>query len=256
MIPVIVLCGGLGKRLRSVVSDRPKVMAPVKGKPYLYYLLKSLQQQRVRTVYLSTGYRAGQIESYINKTEWDLSIQSIREEKPLGTGGAILYVLQQTGIEGTFIAMNGDSFVSASIAELLHFHHRHQANASLALVQVGNPARYGSVRLADSEISAFEEKREDLKGPAWINAGIYALEAKRFDGLPVNQPLSIERDIFPQWIGKGLYGCRFANAQFLDIGTPEDLNKAESILHELQGNELTTDRKNGEYLSGNQEEEK
>ncbi|MBD3385495.1 NTP transferase domain-containing protein, partial [candidate division KSB1 bacterium] len=235
MIPVIVLCGGLGKRLRSVVSDRPKVMARIGGKPYLHYLLNSLQRQGFRKIYLSTGYRAGQIESYIDKTEWPFSIQSIREETPLGTGGAILHVLRQAGIEGTFIAMNGDSFVSASIAELLQFHQQHQANASLALVQVGNPARYGSVRLEDSEISAFEEKREDLKGPAWINAGIYSLEAKLFDRLPANQPLSIERDIFPQWVGKGLYGCRFADAQFLDIGTPEDLNKAESILHKVQG---------------------
>ncbi len=234
MKPVIVLCGGLGKRLRSVISDRPKVLAPIKGKPFLYHLLTFLHQQGVGEVFLSTGYLAEQVDAYINDREWPLSVRTIREEQPLGTGGAILHVLHTTAIDDTFIAMNGDTFFSGALQELLAFHHLHQANASLALAQADNPARFGRVNLKDSRIQAFEEKRADLKGPAWINAGVYALEPIVFAAYSFEHPLSIERDIFPQWVGRGLYGCRFAEARFLDIGTPEDLKRAESVFENRQ----------------------
>ncbi len=230
--PGVILCGGFGTRLRSVVGDRPKVLAPVGGKPFLGHLLSYLSRQGLTDVVLSTGYMGEMIEAFAgNGEQWKLNLTYIREPEPLGTGGALRFVQAEMGWNRPFLAMNGDTFFSGSINRLTAFHRASGASSSLALVRVPDARRFGTVIAAeDGRIESFREKRPDAEGGAWINAGVYVLEPRLLATLPPGEPASLERDIFPQWISKGLSGCRFPDAVFLDIGTPEDYARAPGIL--------------------------
>lgn len=234
MLPVVILCGGLGTRLRPVVEDRPKAMVPVDGTPFLAYLLEQLEEAGVTDVILSTGHLGEQIETFVDRTTWDSSIECIQEEEPLGTGGALRYVAEEADLD-SFVAMNGDTLFSGSVARLVRFHNQQDgAAASIALVQTDQPDRYGRVRFDDTSgaITGFDEKQSGIEGTVWINAGAYVLTPDVWTSIPAGEPVSLEREVFPDWVGEGLYGCRFPDADFLDIGTPEDYRKAEAWLNQ------------------------
>ncbi len=230
-LPAIILCGGLGTRLRPVVNDRPKALAEVNGRPFLDHLLDHLERQGVRDVYLSTGHLGEHLEEFVARSSRDrMTVRCVREPDPLGTGGAVRFVRESAYVEPPFLVLNGDTFFSGDLSRLARLHADSKAAATLAAVRVEEPERYGTVRLApDHAVVSFEEKGS-ASGSQWINAGVYLVEADLVQSIPAGRPVSIEREVFPEWVGRGLFGCPYPDAEFLDIGTPEDYHRAELLL--------------------------
>ncbi|WP_456425848.1 sugar phosphate nucleotidyltransferase [Rhodocaloribacter sp.] len=233
--PVVIVCGGFGTRLQGMVGDRPKVLAPVAGEPFLGHLLRHLRREGFTDVILSTGYLGERVEAFAGDgAAWGVRVRCVREPEPLGTGGALRFAAGHAEIEGTFLAMNGDTFFSGALEWLVACHHLRKARATLALVETPEAGRYGVARTGEKgAVTAFVETPEGA-GAAWINAGVYVLEANFVAGIPAGRKVSLERDVFPAWIGKGLYGCRFPDAVFLDPGTPEDDARAEDVLRAFE----------------------
>lgn len=233
-MPVVVLCGGLGTRLRPVVAEVPKVLAPVAERPFLGYLLDHLRGQGVREVVLSTGYRGDLVRAYAGDgARWGVQVRYAEEPEPLGTGGALRFTAEAVGLHTSFFVMNGDTFFSGSLGRLARFHReRSEAIASMALVRVERPDRYGTVALEPERgrVVGFAEKQLGHEGGGWINAGVYVLEPELIADIPAGRKSSLEGNVFPRWIDQGLYGCPFEGAVFLDIGTPEDYARAPAVL--------------------------
>ncbi len=215
-----ILSGGLGIRLRSVVGDGPKVMGGIAGKPFLEYVILQLKRYGVRRIVLCVGYQAETIQEYFGRGE-RLGVQlgySV-ESEPLGTAGALK--LAAPLIESTeVLVLNGDSFFDLNLERLLEYHHRRKARATIALAEVENAHRYGSVEInTHGEIVCFLEKAQE--GPGRINGGIYVLGSEILAVIPEGRAVSLEREIFPKLIGHGFFGFS-SDAYFVDIGVPED----------------------------------
>ena len=234
MPPAIVLAGGLGTRLRSVVADRPKVLAPVAGEPFLAHLLRQLERSGVREVVLATGHGGDQVEAFLASSPWSGGeVRCVREEEPLGTGGALAFAMREAGITSPFLALNGDTFFGGDLRQLA----ASMAVVTLALAQVPDARRFGRVALAEgddpAQILRFEEKGA-ATGPAWINAGVYRITPDALVGIEPNTFLSFEQDVMPALVARGeVAGVRFPEAPFLDIGTPEDYDRAADALATL-----------------------
>lgn len=229
--PAVVLCGGLGTRLRPVVADRPKVLAEVAGRPFLGWLLDHLCAQGARAVVLAAGHLADQIEAFVAaNAPAGLDVRVVVEPQPLGTGGALRFAADAGRLAGPFLALNGDTFFSGALAQLAEARRQHDAPAALALVRVPDVARYGAVRFDEGTgaVAAFEEK--GAAGPGWINAGAYAVAPTALVGLAPGVKASFERDVLPALVGRGLVAVPFPDAAFLDIGTPEDYARAPWVL--------------------------
>lgn len=228
--PAVVLCGGLGTRLRAVVSDRPKALAEVNGQPFLAHLLKHLVTEGIREVLLSAGHLSEQIGAFVKEyAPQGLKVQIVVETEPLGTAGALRLAAEAAGLKGVFLAMNGDTFFTGSLQTLVEAHVRQDAQLTMALAKVSDIARYGAVSFDASSrcVTAFAEKGRS--GPGWINAGLYALSPDVLSSVPLGRPISLEREVLPSLIGNGLFAVPFENASFLDIGTPEDLARAPGL---------------------------
>jgi len=230
-LPVIILCGGLGTRLRSVVRDVPKVLAEINGRPFLAHVLERIRRQGFDHVYLSTGYLSRQIDDFVRQRPRDgLQIRCVLEDKPLGTAGALRYVWRAADLPAPLVVLNGDTFFSGDLSKIIDVHGTAQAAITLAAVQVPSADRYGIVRFeADTgEVNAFEEKGAG-SGPAWINAGAYVVEDEVLQLIPEGH-VSLEREILPAWVGRGLHVCPFPDSGFVDIGIPEDYTRAQHLL--------------------------
>ena len=228
----LVLCGGRGTRLQKVVSDRPKFLAPVAGRPYADHLLEFLAGY-VRDVVLCTGYLAEQIEEYCGDgSRWGLRIRYSRETEELGTAGAIRHALSPE-VTDPFWVLNGDSFVTAQLGEVSEFHARSGARAALVVVEVPDASRFGAVVLGrDGAVERFGEKA--VSGPGYINAGIYLLTAAVVEGVERGRAVSLERDVLPGLVGNGLYAWT-SPGPFIDIGTEESFQHAQQLLAEWPG---------------------
>lgn len=228
-----ILAGGLGTRLRSVVSDRPKVLAAVRGKPFLAYLLDQLGEAGIRRVVLLTGYKGEQIEETFGSHYGNIAIEYSAETEPLGTAGALRLALPKlfTGktTAGTVLMLNGDSFCAADLNGFRTFHEQHTSGASLVLTRVPDTSRFGKVETApDDRVERFVEKQA-AGGAGWINAGIYLIPQNLVEQIPAGRAVSIEREMFPAWSQSGnLRGYR-GQGEFLDIGTPESYRAAEEF---------------------------
>jgi histidinol-phosphate phosphatase family protein len=226
MISAVVLAGGLGTRLRTVVGDRPKVLAPVAGRRFLAYLLHQLADAGFEDVVLCTGYMGDQVREAFGKRFRKLNLLYSQEEQPLGTAGALRHALPLIPSEiETVAVLNGDSYCQADLAKFLSWHQAQRADASILLTEMPDTARFGAVE-ADSggRIHRFGEK--NTAGPGWINAGIYAISKRLLAGIPDGVAVSIERECFPRWIEDGLFGYR-GGGRFLDIGTPDSFAVAQ-----------------------------
>lgn len=225
---VLVLAGGLGSRLRPVVGGLPKVLAPVAGRPFLHYLLDYLRDQGACDILLSTGYGAEQVAaSCHDEASWDVRLRYSRETELLGTGGAIKHAEAAIGSD-PFLVTNGDSLVRADLSRLLAFHAARDARITIALVEVPDKDRFGAVRLAgDGAITAFDEK--GAGGLGLINAGIYVFDRAVLASIPTGRAVSVEREVFPRFVGAGLYGLTVPGP-FIDIGTPESYLTAPTIV--------------------------
>lgn len=224
---VIILAGGLGTRLRSVVADVPKCMAPVAGKPFLWYLLKYLTQYPVNRVILSVGYLRDVIFDWIdsNKNEFPFEFDYAIEEEPLGTGGGIKLALSKAQ-DPYVIILNGDTFFEVNLDALCQWHYNSKKNITLALKLMKNFNRYGTVSLDPiyGTIISFNEKQYCDEG--LINGGVYVINnnSSIFDGLP--DKFSFETAVLePQCATQNLQGV-VQDGYFIDIGIPEDYEKA------------------------------
>jgi NDP-sugar pyrophosphorylase family protein len=223
-IPVAILAGGLGTRLRPVIGERSKVVAEVNGRPFLAHLLDQLARFGFRDVVLCVGWQADAVEAALGTAHGPLRLRYSRESEPLGTGGALRLALPL--LEGpAAMVLNGDSYCDADLAAAWSEHRARRATATLVLVEMADTSRYGRVEVdAEGVIQRFTEKQESST-PGWINAGIYLLARSRIEAIPPGRVLSFERDVLPGWIGTGLRGyC--TSARFIDIGTPQSYSAA------------------------------
>ena len=221
----ILLCGGMGTRLRSVVSDRPKPMADICGKPFLQYLLEMLRDKGITEVIFALGYMGEMIEEYFQDgSAFGLKIAYSYEEEPLGTGGAIRNALPKI-LEEEVLVLNADTYFPMDYQGLLRFHQENDGDFSLATRGVPDISRYGAVRRdAAGRILAWNEKLEDGGQPlaGEINGGIYVMKKSLIAEIPEGKQ-SLEQDCVPKWLseGKRIFGLPF-DGYFMDIGIPKD----------------------------------
>jgi len=226
-VTAVILAGGLGTRLRSVVADRPKVLAEVRGRPFLAYLLDQLTAAGVSDVVVCTGYLGDQLEAAFHDSYRGTSLRYCREPLPLGTAGALRLALPMVQSDPVLV-MNGDSFCHADLNDLYRWHHARKARATLLVTEVSDTRRYGRVHVdAHQRVRRFEEKGE-MPGPGWINTGIYLLTQEVLRAIPTDAAVSLEREVLPAWIDRGLYAYP-GDGVFLDIGTPEAYARAEQF---------------------------
>lgn len=222
---VIILAGGLGTRLRSVVSEVPKCMAPVGGKPFLWYLLKYLSAYDVQKVILSVGYLKEVIYQWIeeNKDSFPFEFIFAIEDQPLGTGGGIKLALSKAKGDNVYV-LNGDTFFDVDLRELLTRHAQSISPITMALKPMCDFDRYGSVILNDNKIEQFKEKCFCKKG--LINGGVYLVRrnAQLFEGLP--QKFSFETAVLEAHCKKGKLQGVVQDGYFIDIGIPNDYQRA------------------------------
>lgn len=231
---IIILAGGLGTRLRSVVSEVPKCMASVAGKPFLWYLLKYLTRFNVSKVILSVGYLREVIYKWIDevKDEFPFAFEYAVEEVPLGTGGGIKLALSKATTNDV-VVLNGDTFFDVDLNELMKAHCLYLSAVTLALKPMNDFDRYGRVIIDNVDKRIIEFKEKEYCKAGLINGGVYVINRLEyiFEGLP--EKFSFETDVFePQCkLGK-LFGI-VQNGYFIDIGIPEDYNKADKEIHSL-----------------------
>lgn len=220
----IILAGGFGTRLQSVVNDVPKSMAEVAGKPFLEHLFNYASQQGFEHIILSLGYKAEIIIEWINTHQWPFQISYIIEDTPLGTGGAIKYALQKSLSNKVYI-LNGDTFFDVNTLELEVFHEQKQADISIALKSMTYFDRYGSVILDSlKRITSFNEKQYCEEG--LINGGIYLIQKDIFEKLNLPDKFSFEKNIMEAHVNSlKIYGFE-QDSYFIDIGIPSDFEKA------------------------------
>jgi len=231
-LKAILLVGGLGTRLRSVIPSSPKALASIGERPFLELLVRQLTAQGIRHLVLCTGYLAEQIEEVLGDgKEFGATIEYSKEDTPLGTGGALKLAQRFVQHGSEFLVLNGDSFLEADFEALLSFHKRQGGVATIAVVPVENAGRYGTVRFgADNRVQKFREKT-GLDDPGIINAGVYVLSSSVFDKIPAGS-VSLEQDVFPGLLEHGVYAFE-QRGIFIDIGTPDDYKKAKQMYDQL-----------------------
>jgi len=224
----VILAGGFGTRLAAVVSDVPKPMAPVAGRPFLERLLDRLAAQGIRRVVLAVGYRGGIIRSHFGAAYGSLALHYSEESEPLGTGGALRQAFDSQALDRA-LALNGDTWCDVDLAALAQRHERSGALVTITLVHQDDAARFGTVEVdARERVVGFREKRP---GAGLINAGVYAIERKAFDLAPQAARFSFESDVLQAHAAEGGFAAHVAaGATFIDIGVPEDYARAQALL--------------------------
>ena len=219
----IILAGGMGTRLQPVVADLPKCMAPVAGKPFLYYLLSTLETAGFKHVILSLGYKHEAVENWLSGYKTKLNITSIIEDIPLGTGGAVKLALSHATQDSVFV-FNGDSYLHLDYQALLKSHTEKKALATLALKQMFCFDRYGKVELNENfQIIHFGEKQYCEAG--FINGGVYVIDRNATEKFP--DKFSLEKDFFELQADAGKLAGFPTDGYFIDIGIPEDYLRAQ-----------------------------
>lgn len=222
----IILAGGLGTRLRSVVSEVPKPLAPVAGRPFLDWLLDDLHAHGLRRLILATGYGSDQIENRYRPGYRGMEVVISREGEPLGTGGAIKLACTQAN-QGPLLVLNGDTFAAWTAAPLLEAANATQAPITLGLKHMVAPDRYGTVALNGPRITAFHEKRPMPTGI--INAGVYLINPAIVPW-PTEARFSLERDVLEPVCASGSLAGAVLDGPFIDIGIPEAFREAQTAI--------------------------
>ncbi len=199
-VPALILAGGLGTRLEGVVTGLPKVLAPVRGRPFLGYLLHQLEAAGVRDVVLCTGYRAEQVRETFGTRYGELALRYSSEYQRLGTAGAIRQAIGLVEAE-RLLVLNGDSYIDNPLGEFHRWHVARESSfpGSLLLTWMDSPARFGTVELGPrAAIRSFREKQESSP-EGWINGGVYLLRRTLVESIPLNRAVSLENEMFPAW---------------------------------------------------------
>jgi len=222
----VILVGGLGTRLRDLISDRPKPMAPVNGKPFLEYQVEFLKNNDIKEIVFSTGYMGEKIEEHFGSGDkYGIQIRYVKEKDLLGTGGAIKNAINI--LEEQFFVLNGDSMFLVDLSSMVKFHNHHHADLTISLAKVKQKSRFGNVQVNDKfQIIEFAEK-ENITGDL-INGGIYYFEKNNFDWNTFPEKFSIEKEFFPQVVKKNNVCGFISDSYFIDIGTTEDYKRFEN----------------------------
>ena len=230
----IILAGGMGTRLKTIISDLPKPMAPIMNVPFLTYQLNYLKHFGIKKVIFSVGYLSEKIIAHYNQSFENISIEYSIEKNPLGTGGGIRMAMSNLN-EDLVLILNGDSFFDLNLEQFYNLHLEQKAEFSLALRYVNNSERYGNIEFNSShQITSFIEKNQ-LNQSGYINAGVYILSKKLY--LQNTKPdinFSIEKDFFEKQLNQLIIkGFEFKD-YFIDIGIPEDYLKAQDDFKEFK----------------------
>ena len=225
----IVLAGGFGTRLRQVVADVPKPMAPVAGRPFLEILLGSLAQKGFSRAVLSLGFMAEKMSGHFGSRFDGLDIAYIVEDTPLGTGGATRLAAEACTQDHVYI-FNGDTYLDLEVDRL---EQQWQAKRHPIVVgrQVPDTTRYGRLVVDGDRITSFAEK--GITGPGLINAGCYVLSRDALARFPLNQPFSIETEYLVPEVARVTIDVFVTKGMFIDIGMPEDYALAQTLLVDL-----------------------
>lgn len=233
---VLVLCGGLGTRLRTCVADRPKVLAEVAGRPFLFHLLDRLADQGFRNIVLCTGHMGEQVEAALSGGYRSLVIRCSREDRPLDTAGALAHAIDGT-CSADVLVLNGDSVCDVDLGEFWSWCQQNEARAALVAVEVEDVSAYGALELCGRQSVAGFREKSSQQGAGWINAGIYYFQREILERLP-KAPASLEREVLPSlcqaWPSQdathkdGLLAWQ-TEGRFIDIGTPASYAEAEQF---------------------------
>lgn len=222
----IILAGGLGTRLQGVIGAKPKCMAPIAGTPFLHYLLTYLELQQVKRVVLALGYLHQEVKQYLENNSYNLNFHFVIESKALGTGGAIVNALKHCTSPNVIIC-NGDTLFLTSLNSFYKKHFEANTICTIALKPMKHFERYGTVHFDErQQVSRFEEKKAQQEG--YINAGLYVINKEQFLLKPFVDSFSFEKDYLEQYYKQEKIAVYVSDAYFLDIGIPEDYQKAQT----------------------------
>ncbi len=222
----IILAGGFGTRLRGVVDDVSKPLAPVAGRPFLAWLLDALAIQGLRRVVLATGYRGEQVEATLGAAWHGMMLAYSREPEPLGTGGAIVHALREVSGDAFFV-LNGDTWLELDYRAFDRAVNDASVRLGVALAKVPEVARYGAARLEGHRVTGFDEK--GTSGAGFINAGVYWMRRGLLEGRPSGAAFSFEGEVLmPTVSGEPVAGYTDTRG-FIDIGVPEDYQRAQQL---------------------------
>ena len=234
-IDLIILAGGKGTRLRTVLPDVPKVLAPINGKPFLDIILTFVKQySSIKRVILAVGYRSEKIiEQYKDCQRYGFDVLFSQEQQLLGTGGAIKKALAMSDTE-QILVINGDTFVEIDIDALMESHKHNNASITMVLKETDDTARYGSVRIDDNKRIVFFGEKEAGNAGGLINAGVYLINRSIFDDVKSNRVFSFEKEMLPGLAGGNIYGY-IVKGEFIDIGIPETYSAAQEYFNKFTG---------------------
>jgi mannose-1-phosphate guanylyltransferase len=233
----VILVGGEGTRLRPLTSTVPKPVVPLVDRPFIAYMLEWLARHGVDDVVMSCGFLATAVRNVLGDgSQYGLRLRFMEEPEPRGTAGALKYA--EDFLDERFLMLNGDVLTDIDLTAQIAQHDATGAVGTLALVPVADPTAYGLVRLhEDQSVKEFVEKPSaDQIDTKLISAGAYVLERAVLDLIEADRNVSIEREVWPQLVGEGLYGYA-AEAYWLDIGTPE--RYLQGTFDILEGNVAT-----------------
>ena len=222
MIDVIILAGGFGTRLQSISKNIPKALMPIGDSVYLDLILEKVFKYNIKHVYLSVHFKSELFQNYIVNSRFKNKLTCVIEPKPLGTGGAVNYVIENTSISSPFFVMNGDSMSNINLNKMYKEYLVQNLTAMIGITNVGDSERYGTVISKSGRILSFEEK--GVIGPGWINNGHYIFKKEAFAGF--SGVFSLEKNLFPKLVEKQKLGAfKVENDNFIDMGIPEDYKK-------------------------------
>jgi D-glycero-alpha-D-manno-heptose 1-phosphate guanylyltransferase len=228
----IILAGGRGTRISHLQPNLPKPMIPAGGAPFLEWVIRHFASQGVKRFTISLGHLADVAESYFRNRPLDeLTIRTVHEIEPLGTGGGFLFAQQAAGEADPLILANGDSLVLADLSGAWELLENASTDGVVVGLKVEDASRYGGLQVdSNGRLLQFSEKQP---GRGLINAGVYFFRRRVLASFPQGRPLSMETDVFPELLRQGaklmVHRCQ---APFLDIGTPETLAEMDSFVRQ------------------------
>lgn len=226
----IIIAGGFGSRLRHVVPDVPKPMAPIGGTPFLQYIITDLSMKGIKHVVMAVGYKKQIIIDYFGHCNSGITIDYSIEDKPLLTGGAIKKAIKMCK-EETVFAINGDTYFDVDLNDMIKKHKKDEAALSLAIKYTENVKRYGCVLVGNDRVTGFKEKGTYESG--FINGGIYCMHRSLLDGV-AEVAFSFEKDYLEKEYNNEIIKPYISDGYFIDIGVPEDYYRAQAELPKMR----------------------
>lgn len=227
----VILAGGFGTRLKSIIHDIPKPMAPVTGRPFLEYVLDKLVGCGIEEIILSVGYRAEVIRNHFGDVYRGVPIRYAVETEPLGTGGAIAFACREESKDEPCLVINGDTFLDIDYQKLFAWYRTSPSSVALVLRKLHDISRYGAVITEGEHITGFAEKGKT--GTGTINAGVYIINPSVFQKFGLPEKFSFETDFLQPFCSTLMPRAFIFDGYFIDIGIPEDYDKAKEFFSKI-----------------------